>query len=290
LSSSESGISIKYNSTFVEESDLTFLADIGLSKEDLQKIIISESLDSTGKQTYSWEIEWEALVDSFNKPQNFLDALASSEPVERMVNAFQGFGYVTNQQILETFYETENQLKNFSKTGTVISVRGRGPVSSAIKIGSGGTWNHTAILYEDDNNKKWVFEMPGPNPGAGLQIKELEEWLQPYRNKIEQISISNTENQQDISGALKNSIERNLFYWEQDENGKMVRTDEVVEIKYDTLNVVGLHWEGFICSALIVDLYDKADIPLFGLDDGDKQLQYSPSDVYERLKLLGYID
>jgi len=67
-------------------------------------------------------------------------------------------------------------------------------------------------------------------------------------------------------------------------------TDEVVPIPYDVLNLVGIDGPGYICSRLISEIYERAGHSLFGYYSGDEQYQYSPSDVYNRLKLLGSID
>lgn len=96
----------------------------------------------------------------------------------------------------------------------------------------------------------------------------------------------------EVSADLKNSIERNLFYWNRDVNGNWTVTDELIKMPYDTTNLVGIRIAGNICSSLIVKIYDDSGHPLFTPDTlpQDDQLLYSPNDVYRRLKLMGYID
>jgi len=87
------------------------------------------------------------------------------------------------------------------------------------------------------------------------------------------------------------TIEQDLFIWEQDPTtGEVIRTDNVKKLPYDIYNLVGFDGPGEICSSLIVEIYKQAGHSLFELHNADEQYQYSPSDVYKRLKLLGYID
>ena len=133
--------------------------------------------------------------------------------------------------------------------------------------------------------------MEGPTPDKGLRLKSLDEWLAPYRQSVCEISIGGLIDDGTITANLKATIERDLFVWEKDPaTGEMVRTNEVVDLPYDTLNLAGINGPGEICSSLIVEMYRRAGHPLFGLFDTDEQLQYSPSEVYRRLKLLGYVD
>lgn len=68
--------------------------------------------------------------------------------------------------------------------------------------------------------------------------------------------------------------------------------DELINMPYDTTGLIGIHLAGTICSGLAVKIYSDGGHPIFTPDTipQDDQLQYSPNDVYRRLKLIGYID
>jgi hypothetical protein len=278
--------SYNYKVDFASDTDFSWLNSNGLSKDDLSNLRVAETIDNTGLGLYS--LEW-ISDDSGNIPSNWIDILKSADGKERVINGFQGFGFVTNSEISQDFENKATLLNNVYDTGAVISVTGRGTPANVIKAVSGGQWNHTAILYVDDNGTKWVLEMKGPTPSQGLRKVALNDWLAPYRAEVDNISIGRLSDPS-VVADLKNAIERDLFYWEQDSNGNMKVTDETVFIPYDTSNLVGLRWSGYICSSLIVEIYKHAGHPLFDLHGTDWQYQYSPKDVYGRLKLLGYVD
>jgi len=278
--------SYNYNVDFASDTDFSWLTSNGLSVNDLSNFRVAETSDKTGADQYL--LEWKS-GSSETIPSNWIEALKSPEAKERIINGFQGFGFVTNSQISQDFERKATLLNSVYDTGTVITVTGRGASANLIKTISGGPWNHTAVLYIDNDGTKWVLEMQGPTPSKGLRKVALNDWLATYRAETDNISIGKL-NDPNIVADLKNAIERDLFYWEQDSSGNMKVTGEVVPTPYDSANVVGLHGSGYICSSLIAEIYKHAGHSLFELYGTDWQYQYSPKDVYERLKLLGYVD
>jgi len=280
----------RYKFSFAEDTDCSWLSTVGLSADDLDNFTVIEKTDSSGKNIY--DLEWVAAKPDYSEPSSFLEALIYGEAKERILNGFQGFGFVKNSDIQHDFETKVLLLNNVPKTGMVISIKGRGLFSNIVKISpGGGVWNHTAMIYVDDNGNKWVFDMEGPTPDKGLRVKSLDEWLEPYRQSVCEISIGGLVDDGTIAIDLKAIIERDLFVWEKDPaTGEMVRTNKVIDLSYDMLNLIGVDGPGEICSSLIVEIYRRAGHPLFGIFDTDEQLQYSPSEIYRRLKLLGYVD
>ena len=278
--------SYNYNVDFVSDTDFSWLISNGLSEDDLSNFRVTETSDNTGADQYS--LEWKC-GNSEAIPSNWVEALKTPEGKERIVNGFQGFGFVTNSQISQEFERKATLLSSVYDTGAVITVTGRGASANLIKTISGGPYNHTAFLYVDNDGTKWALEMQGPTPSKGLRKVALNDWLATYRAEIDNISIGELSDP-NIAADLKNTIERDLFYWDQDSNGNMKVTGEVVPTPYDSANLAGLHWSGYTCSSLIVEIYKHAGHPLFESYGTDWQYQYSPKDVYERLGLLGYVD
>jgi hypothetical protein len=278
--------SYNYNVDFASDTDFSWLTLNGLSVDDLSNFRVSETSDKTGKDQYL--LEWKC-GSSETIPSNWIEALKTPDAKERIINGFQGFGFFTNSQISQDFERKAILLKSAYNTGAVITVTGRGASANFIKKISGGPWNHTAMLYVDNDGTKWALEMQGPTPSEGLRKVALNDWLATYRTETDNISIGELSDP-NIVADLKNTIERDLFYWEQDSNGNMKVTGEVVPIPYDSANLVGLHWSGYTCSSLIAEIYKHAGHPLFELHGTDWQYQYSPKDVYERLELLGHVD
>ena len=278
--------SYDYDVDFASDTDFSWLTSNGLSEDDLSNFRVTETSDNTGADQYL--LEWKC-GSSETIPSNWIEALKTPEGKERIVNGFQGFGFVTNSQISQDFERKATLLNSVYDTGAVITVTGRGASANLIKKISGGPYNHTAILYIDNDGTKWALEMQGPTPSKGLRKVALNDWLSTYRAETDNISIGELSDP-NIVADLKNTIERDLFYWEQDSSGNMKVTGEVVPIPYDSANLVGLHWSGYTCSSLIAEIYKHAGHPLFELHGTDWQYQYSPKDVYKRLELLGYVD
>ncbi|MDD4203132.1 MAG: hypothetical protein PHQ52_06675 [Candidatus Omnitrophica bacterium] len=285
VANDNSSISYKYGCDFLfEDTDCTWLTENGFSQDDFKNIVINEKINSNGERNLS--LEWKGVDES---PTNWIDVLKTAD--ERALNFFQGFGFVENESISQNIETKANLLHNACGTGTVITVKGRGLVPSLIKVGSKGVWNHTALLYEDKSGKKWVLDMEGAVPENGLRIRDLDTWLKPYKETISDISIGNLFDDGSLVSDLQETIERDLFVWEENPvTGELEKTNQVKDIPYDTSNLIGLDGKGEICSSLIVEVYKNAGHPLFELHNGDEQYQYSPSDVYKRLKLLGYVD
>ena len=273
---------------FANDTDFTWLTLQGLSKNDLSNFAVVDSLRGDGSNEYS--LRWVANSSTLI-PQNWIDALKSPGAVERVSNAFQGFGFRTNLEIMSHFDSDSAILSTSAKTGTIISVQGRGFSSDIIKAGTGGSFNHTATLYVDNQGNRWVIQEKGPLPWDGLEKVKLADWLTQYRNEQADINVGAL-TAPGVDSDLKNSIERNLFYWNVASDGTKTLTDQVINMPYDSLNAVaGLHVPGWnICSSLIVQIYKDSGHPLFELFDTDLKYRYTPSDVYRRLKLLGYTD
>jgi hypothetical protein len=280
-------VSYNYNVNFASDTDFSWLNLNGLSVDDLANFRVTETSDETGAGQYT--LEWKC-GSSETIPSNWTDILKSPDAKERIINGFQGFGFITNDDISQDF-ERKVTLLNSSAydTGTVISVIGRGASADTIKLFSNGPYNHTAILYIDDSGTKWVLEEEGPRPSQHLRKVALNDWLASYRAENDNISIGKL-NDPNVVADLKNTMEQELFYWAQDANGNMKVTGNVIPIPYDSLNLIGIHWSGYICSSLIVQIYKDAGHPLFDLYDTDWQYRYSPTAVNERLKLLGHVD
>ncbi len=275
----------QYGFRFMGDTDLTWMNQQGLDINNLNNFSMSQTLDDNGQFTTS--LRWEA--NDSTVPENWIEALKSPEAAERILNAFQGFGFRTNAEISQHLNNNAEVLRTVAKSGTVISVRGKTPAAAMIKTISMGPINHTATLYEDNGGQKWVFEEKGPMFWQGLRIVKLDDWIAQYQSEGADINIGGLD-EAGVNQDLKQAIERNFFYWNRDENGNWTMTNEVIEMPYNTFNLIGLTSGGNICSSLIVELYKDSGHPLFELTETDAQHQYSPNDVYRRLKLLGYTD
>src|SRR3989338_6514307 len=171
--------SISYQTDFkyANITDFTWFDTLSLVRDDLSKLSVQEKVLSDVTKTYA--LVWKTGTNQAI-PQNWIEALRAPSARERFINAFQGFGFVTNQEISDQFERKKNILESTTKSGIVISVRGKSAAANIIKTISGEPWTHTAIFYVDDNDERWVLDMQGAWFSQGLRKTALNQWLEAY--------------------------------------------------------------------------------------------------------------
>ena len=272
-----------------EDDGLAWFESLGITKGMLQNIQDDVNIDSTGKITHN--LYWQADT-SQSIPDNLIEVLKTPEAKERIGNYLEGFEYRTNDEITQHFDNNAMLLKTSNLNGAVISVRGRGFSADIIKVATEGPINHTALMYINDAGERYVIQEKGPFWWNGLEKYTLDDWLATYKATGADINVGYLSTNPQVASDIKNSIERNLFYWDRDANGNWTVTDELVSMPYDTTGLVGIHLAGTVCSGLAVQIYRDGGHPIFTPDTipQDDQLQYSPNDVYKRLGLIGNVE